>query len=72
MEDAAQVHSQTAAQGSNFVLRRFSPARIERLLLTRLFDLTTGRHVPGEQRGESSGAPSSRSQLVERREAHDD
>jgi len=72
MEGTAQAQSRIVGQGNDFVVRRFSPTRIERLLLTRLFDLTTGRQVPGEP-GESSSVPSNGSQTVEvvgeRREA---
>ncbi len=72
MEGRAQARSRIVGQENDFVVRRFSAARIERLLLTRLFDLTTGRHVPGELGGLSS-VLSSCSQTVEtvgeRREA---
>ncbi len=72
MEGTALPRSRIVGQGNDFVVRQFSPTRIERLLLTRLFDLTTGRHVPGEP-GKSSSVPSSGSQTVEavgeRREA---
>jgi hypothetical protein len=72
MADTAPVHSPIAIRRGEFVVRQFLPTRIERLLLTRLFDLTTGRHVPDE-RGESPGVALSRSQTVEavggRREA---
>ena len=72
MEGTAQARSRIVGQGNDFVVRRFSPTRIERLLLTRLFDLTTGRHVPGEPGG-SSSVPSNCWQRVEavggRREA---
>lgn len=72
MADTAPTHSRIAIQREAFVVRQFSPTRIERLLLTRLFDLTTGGHVPGE-RGESPSVPLSRSQTIDavgaRREA---
>lgn len=72
MEGTAQARSRIVGQGNDLVVRQFSPTRIERLLLTRLFDLTTGRHVPGEAGG-SSSVPSNGSQRVEavgeRREA---
>ena len=72
MEGTAQARSRIVGQGNDFVVRQFSPTRIERLLLTRLFDMTTGRHVPGELGG-SSSALSNCSQTVEavgkRREA---
>ena len=72
MEGTAQARSRIVGQGNDFVVRQFSPTRIERLLLTRLFDLTAGRHVPGEPGG-SSSVPSNCSQTVEavgaRREA---
>lgn len=72
MEDTVQVRDRIVGQGDDFVVRQFSPTRIERLLLTRLFDLTSGRHVPGEL-GELPGISSSSSQTVEtmdgRREA---
>ncbi len=55
MEGTEQARSRIVGQGNDFVVRQFSPTRIERLLLTRLFDLTTGRHVPGEPGGASSG-----------------
>ena len=72
MEGTAQARSRLVGQENDFVVRQFSPTRIERLLLTRLFDLTTGRHVPGEAGGASS-VPSNCWQTVEavgeRREA---
>ena len=64
MEGTAQARSRIVGQGNDFVVRQFSPTRIERLLLTRLFDMTTGRHVPGELGGLSS-ALSNCSQTVE-------
>jgi len=51
MEGTAQARSRIVGQGNDFVVRQFSPTRIERLLLTRLFDLTTGRQVAGELGG---------------------
>ena len=63
MEGTVQARSRIVGQGSDFVVRQFSPTRIERLLLTRLFDLATGRHVPGEL-GESSSVPSSGSRTL--------
>jgi len=72
MEGTAQAQSKIVGQGNDFVVRQFSSTRIERLLLTRLFDMTTGRHVPGEPSA-SSSVPSNGSQTVEavgeRREA---
>lgn len=72
MEGTAQARSRIVGQGNDLVVRQFSPTRIERLLLTRLFDLTTGRHVPGKPGG-SSRVLSNCSQTVEavgaRREA---
>ena len=64
MEGTAQARSRIVGQGNDLVVRQFSPTRIERLLLTRLFDLTTGRHVPGEP-GESSSVPSRGLQTLE-------
>lgn len=42
MEDSTTARGSMFEQNGNFVVRQFSRARIERLLLTRLFDLTTG------------------------------
>ena len=64
MEGTTQVRSRFAGQGNDFVVRQFSPSRIERLLLTRLFDLTTGLPVPSDP-GESSSVPLNCSQTVE-------
>jgi hypothetical protein len=49
MEDSAPVHARPANLTGEFVVRQFLPARIERLLLTRLFDLTT-TSVVGDER----------------------
>ncbi len=72
MEGTAQARSRIVGQGNDFVVRQFSPTRIERLLVTRLFDMTTGRHVSGEPGG-ASRVPSNGSQTLEavgeRREA---
>ena len=54
MEGTTQVRSRFAGQGIDGGGRQFSPTRIERLLLTRLFDLTTGRQVAGELGGSLS------------------
>ena len=51
MEDTAPVPGRIPTPSNDFVIRQFTPARVERLLLTRLFDLTTGSHAveePGE------------------------
>ncbi len=64
MEGTALAHRRIIGQEDDFVVRQFSPTRIERLLLTRLFDLTTSRQVPGEPGG-SSSVPSNGSQTVE-------
>ena len=61
MEDTAIILNRDTVHSDNFVDRQFSPVRIERLLLTRLFDLATGGHTNGE-RAMSSIAPLSRSQ----------
>ena len=61
MEDSAVILNRDTAHCDNFVDRQFSPVRIERLLLTRLFDLATGGHTNGE-RAMSSIALLSRSQ----------
>jgi len=45
MEDSAPVSVRPTTQSDEFVVRRFLPVRIERLLLTRLFDLTTAAVV---------------------------
>jgi hypothetical protein len=63
MEGARRASDRIARQGDDFVVRRFSPVRIERLLLTRLIDLTTGSHVP-EEPAESSRVPLARPQAV--------
>ena len=72
MEDTGQVRGTIAGQNDDFVVRQFSPTRIERLLLTRLFDLTTGGHVSGD-RDDSPNVPWNCSQTAEavggRREA---
>ncbi len=69
MEGIAQARSRIVGQGNDFVVRRFSPTRIERLLLTRLFDLTTGRHVPGESSSVRSNCWQTVEAVGERREA---
>jgi hypothetical protein len=50
MEDSTPVPARPAIQSDEFVVRQFSPARIERLLLTRLFDLTTAGVVEDDRR----------------------
>lgn len=60
MEDSAPVHARPANQTDEFVVRQFLPARIERLLLTRLFDLTT-TSVVGNERSLSFDQPSAAS-----------
>lgn len=42
MEDSATARALSATEPGEFVVRQFVPVRIERTLLTRLFDLTTG------------------------------
>ena len=72
MEGTALAHRRIIGQEDDFVVRQFSPTRIERLLLTRLFDLTTGHHVSGELGGSSSALsnfPPTLEAVVERREA---
>ena len=57
MEERAPNHGSNQGDRSEFVVRRFSPVRIEGLLLKRLLDITTGS--PGTDRlSESSGTPS--------------
>lgn len=51
MEDAVFMGQGTARSNGDFVMRTFSPVRIERLLLTRLFDLTTGHAVADSGEG---------------------
>lgn len=48
MEDSATARTLSATEPGEFVVRQFVPVRIERTLLTRLFDLTTGL-VAGDQ-----------------------
>lgn len=48
MEDTARICGTIGGQSDDFVVRQFLGARIERLLLTRLFDLTTGTRLPEE------------------------
>jgi hypothetical protein len=43
MEDTTTRNHDQALPEESGVVRRFSPVRIERMLLTRLFDLTTGQ-----------------------------
>lgn len=45
MEDTVSVDRRRRQSHEDCVVRQFSPVRIERLLLTRLFDLTTGRDL---------------------------
>jgi hypothetical protein len=45
MEDTNTWDHDRAAPENSGVVRRFSPVRIERMLLTRLFDLTTGQVI---------------------------
>jgi len=54
MEDTTRAASRITTQNRELVLRQFLPTRIERLLLTRLFDLTTGSRLIDER----DGAPS--------------
>ncbi len=49
MDDLAAVSVRMATDCDEFVVRRFSPTRIERMLLTRLFDLTTASVSDGGQ-----------------------
>ena len=63
MDDRALFRHQSSGQVDDFVVRQFSPVRIERMLLTRLFDLTTGNHVPKEL-AESPNVPFTRPQAV--------
>lgn len=63
MDDKALSRHQSPGQVDDFVVRQFSPVRIERMLLTRLFDLTTGKHVP-EKLAESPSMPFTRPQAV--------
>ena len=49
MDDTAVILNRDTVHSDNFVDRQFSPVRIERLLLTRLFDLATGGHINGER-----------------------
>jgi hypothetical protein len=45
MEDTTTRNHDQAFSVESGVVRRFSPVRIERMLLTRLFDLTTGQVI---------------------------
>ncbi|MEO2014235.1 MAG: hypothetical protein ABGZ53_07655, partial [Fuerstiella sp.] len=54
MEDTTRAASRISTHNKELVLRQFLPTRIERLLLTRLFDLTTGSRLIDER----GGAPS--------------
>ena len=63
MEDSTPVPARPAIQSDEFVVRQFSLARIERLLLTRLFELTTGSRTPEAPAGTAS-APFPNSQWV--------
>lgn len=56
MEGTTSVSTANVSTDDDFVVRQFSPARIERLLLTRLFELTTGSRVAGEFRESSNVA----------------
>ncbi len=47
MEDASAVSLRGTQSTEKFVVRQFSPARIERLLLTRLFELAGGQALAG-------------------------
>lgn len=51
MDDKVLFPQSTVEHFENFVVRQFSPARIERLLLTRLFDLTAGHAVADSWEG---------------------
>ena len=44
MDDTALILNRDAVHNDNFVDRQFFPVRIERLLLTRLFDLACIAH----------------------------
>lgn len=63
MEDSTQARGAMFEQNGSFVVRQFSGARIERLLLTRLFELTTGSRTPEAPAGTAS-APLPNSQWV--------
>jgi hypothetical protein len=54
MEDSREACGTIFEQNGSFVVRQFSGARIERLLLTRLFDLTTGSRTPEAPAGTPS------------------
>lgn len=69
MEDTARARSRIVGQKNDFVVRQFLPARIERSLLTRLLDLTTDRHVPGESSIALSHGLQTVEAVDERREA---
>ena len=47
MDDSVMVEERNTGRTFGPVVRRFSPVRIERLLLTRLFDLATGQAFDG-------------------------
>lgn len=65
MADTVQKRGWSSPEDGDFVVRRFSGVRIERLLLTRLFDLTTSLGCCGDlggsrndsQRSETVGQP---------------
>lgn len=65
MADTGQKLGGSSRRDGDFVVRRFSGVRIERLLLTRLFDLTSGLRCCEEmsgslndpQRSETVGQP---------------
>lgn len=57
MDDSAAVMERNAGLMLETVVRRFSPVRIERLLLTRLFDLATGQ-IPDASADPRAGAMS--------------
>ena len=63
MEDSTEARGTISEQNGSFVVRQFSGARIERLLLTRLFDLTTGNRTPEAPTGTPS-VPFPKSQWV--------
>jgi len=51
MEDAAFTDRRRTRWDGDSMVRTFAPVRIERLLLTRLFDLTTGQVAAGHGQG---------------------
>ena len=72
MEDSAQTHSQKSGHRDECVVRRFSPVRIERLLLKRLFDIATSSPdsaMPDESRDAFSVGVSGGNIIGVRREA---